>query len=193
MDFEKLFKAAWGQFVKGIVRLILFNLVGCLLCLTVILIPTVTSGLIRGMLRYLRDGTEPEFDQLWKFDGYLQILLLLVVGGIAISIGLVLLIVPGVVLMVWWLYALFFIVDRKMTFSQAMGASKRAVTAGGFGNHFVLLLLMAVLNSLGGGAGGLGTLLTAPFGLLLLTNVYLLATREEPTQTQSVAATSTTP
>ncbi len=178
MDFENLLKTTFNQFVKRIARLILFNLVGCLLCFTIVLIPTVMGGLTRGLLRYVRDSVEPEFDELWKFDGYLQILLLLVVGGIAISIGLVLLIVPGVVLMVWWMYALFFVVDRKLTFGQAMGASKQLVTDSGFWNHFVVLLIVTVLGSLGGGLAGLGTLIAAPFGLLLVTNAYLVSTRD---------------
>ncbi len=181
MDFESLLKTAFNQFVKRLVKLILFNLVGGLLCLTIVLIPTVAAGLTRGMIRYVRDGIEPEFDELWRFDGYLQTLLLLVLGGIAISIGLALLIVPGVVLAVWWMYALFFIVDRKLTFAEAMGASRALVTRSGFWNHFVVLLIMALLNSLGSGAAGLGTLVTAPFGLLLMTNVYLLTTRPEAT------------
>ena len=178
MDFENLFKATFNRFVKGIVRLILFSLVGCLLCLTVVLIPTVMGGLVRGTLRYVREGVEPEFDELWCFDDYAQILLLIVLGGIAIAIGLMLLIIPGLVLMVWWMYALFFIVDRKLTFSQAMTASKQLVTGSGFWNHFVVLLVMTVLNSLGSGLGGLGTLITVPFGLLLMTNAYLLSTGE---------------
>jgi hypothetical protein len=173
MDFNRLFKVTFDQFVKGIVKLILFTLVGCLLCFTIVLIPTVMGGLTRGVLRYVREGIEPEFDQLWCFDDYLQILLLVVLGGIAIAIGLALLVIPGVVLMVWWMYALFFIVDRKMSFAEAMGASKRMVTETGFWNHLVVLIIMAVLNSLGSGLAGLGTLLTAPFGLVLVTNAYL--------------------
>jgi hypothetical protein len=178
MDFESLFKATFDQFVKKIVRLILFSLVGCLLCLTIVLIPTVMGGLVRGVLRYVREGSEPEFDELWRFDDFLQILLLLVLGGIAIAVGLMLLIIPGVVLMVWWMYALYFIVDRKLTFGQAMAASKHLVTESGVWNHFVVLLIMTVLNSLGSGLAGLGTLLAAPFGLLLVTNAYLASTGE---------------
>jgi hypothetical protein len=187
MDFNRLFKATFDQFVKGIVKLILFTLVGCLLCFTVVLIPTVMGGLTRGMLRYVRRGIEPEFDELWCFDDFLQILLLVVLGGIAIAIGLAMLVIPGLVLMVWWMYALFFIVDRKMTFSQAMGASRRLVTESSFWNHLVVLLVMTVLNSLGGGLAGLGTLLTAPFGLVLLTNAYLSSTREDAAPSQAAA------
>jgi hypothetical protein len=173
MQFESLLKATYDQFVKGIVKLILFALVGCLLCLTIVLIPTVTRGLIRGTLRYAREGIEPEFEELWSFDDYLQTLLLILLGALGIAIGLMLLIVPGLLLMVWWMYAIFFIVDRKMSFSQAMGASKHLVTQSGFWNHFVVLLITTVLNSLGSSLAGLGTLITFPFGLLLVTNAYL--------------------
>jgi hypothetical protein len=178
MDFDSLFKATFDQFVKKIVKLILFTLVSCLLCFTIVLIPTVMGGLVRGTLRYVREGIEPEFGDLWCFDDFLQILLLIVLGGIAIGIGLILLIIPGLVLMVWWMYALFFIVDRKMTFSQAMGASRHLVTESGFWNHLVVLLIMTVLNSLASGLAGLGTLFTVPFGLLLVTNAYLSSTGE---------------
>jgi len=187
MDVENLFKATFDQFVKRIVRLILFNLVGCLLCFTIVLIPTVMNGLIRGMLRYVREGIEPEFAELWSFDDYLQTLLLMVLGGIAIGIGLVLLIVPGVVLMIWWMYALFFIVDKKMTFTEAMGESKHLVTETGFWNHFVVLLIITVLNSLGSGLAGLGTLITAPFGFLLLSNLYLISTEGDAVSTDGPA------
>jgi multisubunit Na+/H+ antiporter MnhG subunit len=44
---------------------------------------------------------------------------------------------------------------------------------------------MAVLNSLGSGLAGLGTLLTAPFGLVLLTNAYLSSTRENTAPTRA--------
>lgn len=186
MDFERLFRAAFDQFVKRIVKLILFNLVGCLLCFTIVLIPTVMGGLARGMLRYVRDGVEPQLDELWRFDHYAQLLLLLIVGAIAVAVGLMLLVVPGVVLMVWWMYALYFVVDRDMTFLEAMAASKQTVTATGFWNHFVVLLVMVVLNSLGGGIAGLGTLLTAPYALLLATNSFLASTRAEVVPSEPV-------
>jgi uncharacterized membrane protein len=149
------------------------------------MIPTVMAGLTRGMLRYAREGIEPELDELWRFDDFLQTTLLLVLGGVAVGIGLMLLIIPGLVLMVWWLYALFFVVDRKLSFGQAMGASKQLVTGSGFWNHFVVLLIVTVLGSLGGGLAGLGTLIAAPFGLLLVTNAYLVSIREPTTPNQA--------
>jgi uncharacterized membrane protein len=185
MDFEKLIKTSFDQFLKNIVKLILFVLVGGLLSCTIILIPTVAGGLVRGILKLCREGTEPEFSELWNFDGYLQILLLMIIGGIAVFIGLILLIIPGIVLMVWWMYSIYFIVDANMGFSEAMSASKRVVTESGFWNNLGIMLIMTILNSIGSSLAGLGTLVTAPFGLVLLANAYLTVSSQPVAEAQS--------
>lgn len=172
MDFESLLKASWDQFIREIVRLVLFTLVGVALCITIILIPSVCAGWVRGMLAYVRENRLPEFEELWSFDDYLQSLLVVVVGGVLVSVGYLLLIVPGVILNVWWLYSLYFVVDRKMGFIAALGASKAAVSRTGFFSHFVVLVIIAALGTLGGAASGLGTLLTTPFSLILVSLAY---------------------
>jgi len=109
---------------------------------------------------------------LWSFDGYLQILLLIVVQGLLVSLGFMLLVIPGVILSVWWLYSLYFLVDRNLGFWEAMSASREAVSQGGFFNHFVVFLIVIVLNALGSVLSGLGNLVTLPFSLVLLSRVY---------------------
>ena len=175
MDFGKLLKACWEDFMKDIVQLILFGLVGTVLCLTIVLIPTVAGGWTRGFLAYVREGKRPEFNLLWNFEGYLQLLLLMIVEFILLAIGYSLLVIPGVILTVLWLYSLFFMVDRNLGFWDSMMGSAREVWKDGFSsfiNHFVILLIVGVLNTLGGCLWGLGTLVTMPFGMLLLSHVY---------------------
>ncbi len=172
MDFGNLLKRSWDLFLKEIVQLILFTVVAVVLSLTIILIPTVTGGLARGFLGYAREGRRPEFSELWNFEQYGQILLLIIVGGVLISIGYMLLIIPGIVLNVWWLYALFFLVDRKMNFWQSMEASRAAVGASGFINNFVVLLIAFLLSAVGS-AVWIGTLLTTPFIMVMVALVYL--------------------
>ncbi|MDJ0763360.1 MAG: hypothetical protein QNJ97_10255 [Myxococcota bacterium] len=173
MDFEYLLKMTWKQYISGIIKLVLFFLVGAVLCITIVLIPTVAAGWTRGVLAYIRTGTFPEMNELWKFDNYFQTAVLIVVGGILIAIGWALLIVPGVILSVWWLYAIFFIVDRKMEFFEALGASKAAVSESGFFAHFVLLLILLFLNGVASALGGVGTILTMPFTYILVALAYL--------------------
>lgn len=172
MDFGRLLRASWELFIREIVSLVLLTLVGAVLCLTIILIPTVMAGWARGVLGYVRDGRAPKLEQLWNFDDYGSTLLVIVVGGILICIGYVLLVVPGVILHVLWLYSLFFVVDKGSSFTEALRESGRAVNATGFFNHFVMLVIVAALGALGGTASGLGALLTTPFSLLLLAHAY---------------------
>ena len=84
-----------------------------------------------------------------------------------------LLFVPGVILSVWWLYALFFLVDRQMGVVEAFGASKDAVGQSGFLNHLVVLLIVSVLGMIGGSLSGFGALFTTPFGIILMALCYL--------------------
>jgi uncharacterized membrane protein len=173
VDFAGLLRMTWQGYIRAIVNLVLFTIVGFILCLTIVLIPTVAAGWVRGVLGYVREDREPRLEELWSFDDYLPSLLLLLVSVVLIGIGYALLIVPGVVLHTWWLYSLFFLVDRKLTFLEAMEASRQAVIASGFWNHLVLLLIVSVLQTAGGNAlGGLGALLTTPFSLLLVTLAY---------------------
>lgn len=79
MNFELLFKQTWNQFIAKIIKLVLFFIVGGLLSLTIILIPCVAGGITREMLKLVREGKEPEFNQLWNFESYGQILLFFLV------------------------------------------------------------------------------------------------------------------
>lgn len=173
MNFEDLFKTTWEHFVKKIVDLILFTLVGLVLCLTIVLIPAVLGGWTRGVIAMVRDDKKLVFEDLWRFDQYGSILALLVFGGILVSVGFILLFVPGVILSVLWMYSLFFIIDRKLGFIEAMGASAQAVTKDGFFQHLIVWIIISVLHGLGAALSGAGTLVTLPFIFVFLAVVYL--------------------
>lgn len=173
MDFGDLLKQSWDLFIKEIVTLVIFTLVGVVLSMTIVLIPTVAAGLVRGYVGYVRDGRVPEYSELWNFEGYVDVLIWIIVLSVLLSIGYTLLIIPGIILTVWWMYSGYYLVDRNMGFWEAMTASKEAVGQAGFIQHFIVLLIVTVLNSVGSAVAGLGTILTAPFTLLLMTLVYL--------------------
>jgi hypothetical protein len=173
MDVGDQFKVVWEKFSKSIVNWVIFVLIGSVLCFTIVLVPTVVRGMVKEALAFMRTGKEPEYAQLWNFDGFLQMLLLCLVAGAAITIGYCLLIVPGVILSVWWLYAVFYLVDKNMDFWPAMAASKEAVTKSGFMNQLIVFILVSVINSAGSALAGFGVLLTAPFGMLYMTLNYM--------------------
>ncbi len=174
MDIERLLRDSWEKYLKEIIQLVLFTLVGGFLCIFIITIPAVMKGFVVGFLGYVRDGRKPEFSDLWShWDKFIPIVLLLIVMGILTAIGFALLIVPGVYLTVVWFYALFYLVDKDMGYWKAMGASRDAVMQSGFINHLVIVLIAWVLNALGSAAAGIGALFTAPFALILISHAYI--------------------
>ena len=172
MDFGALLTDTWKTFIDNIVHAILFFLVGTLLCFTIILIPTVLGGWARGFIQIVKNGEKPEFSELWDFSNYLQLAFLCIACGIIISIGYMLLIIPGIILSIWFLYSVFFVADKNMNFWEAMMLSKTRAGETGFFNHFVIFIILCIINAIGSMAGGLGALVTGPFGFLLLALVY---------------------
>ena len=120
----------------------------------------------------IREGKKPALEELWSFDQYWSVLLFLILGGLLISIGYMLLFIPGVILNVLFMYTVFFIVDQRMGFGQAMTASKDLVLGIGFFQHLVVWLVVSVIHSLGAAVGA-GVLLTMPFTLVFMAVIYL--------------------
>jgi hypothetical protein len=87
----------------------------------------------------------PEFvDFFGGFKLFLPLALLGVVSSILIAIGLILLIVPGIYLIVSYLFAYMFVVDRGLNFWRAMELSRRSVQTRWF-PIFALFLLVALI------------------------------------------------
>jgi hypothetical protein len=82
------------------------------------------------------------------FRFFIPLLLTALVGGLLTGIGLLLLIIPGVYLLVSYLFASILVVDRRLDFWQALETSRRTVHHHWFG-LFGFLLLLALVN-LGG-------------------------------------------
>jgi hypothetical protein len=179
MDFGNLLKLSWDKLSKNLANWIIFCLIAMVLTLTIVLVPTVVRGLVKETLAFLRQGKEPEYTALWDFEDYLQWLLLILVAGGLITLGSIV-IIPGVILSVWWMYSVFFMFDQKLEFWPAMAASREAVSKSGFWTHFIMLLIINVLNSAGGALCGLGVLITMPLGLFLMAYAYLELIGEKP-------------
>ncbi len=179
MKFEELLRKTWDKYLQAIIKLVIFTLIGGLLCIIIIPIPAVVRGFTRGFLDYAREGKEPEYDLLWNFGGYLNMLILLILLAIIMTIGYMLLIIPGIIASVFLLYTVYYLVDKDMGAMDSMKASVDLVKRTGFVNNFIILLIIAVINGIGMAAGGLGSLLTTPFTLLFLAYAYNDLSKEE--------------
>jgi hypothetical protein len=113
-----------------------------------ILVGPLMGGYILLMVRYLRKGQRPMFNDIFSgmqrfrelFPVFFLILLVL--------LGYFLFIIPGVIMTVWWMYVLFLMVDRRISLADAMAESKAKVSEKGFFMHFVFILLVAVIPSM---------------------------------------------
>jgi uncharacterized membrane protein len=84
---------------------------------------------------------------------------------------LALLIIPGIYLAVAYLFAACLVIDRRLDFWPAMELSRRSVNPLWFG-IFTFILLLVVVNLLGGLLLGLGLLVTVPLSYCALTAAY---------------------
>ncbi|MGB6971373.1 MAG: hypothetical protein WBD61_04365, partial [Desulfobulbales bacterium] len=89
------------------------------------------------IIYFLRDNKKPSFNDI--FSGLQQFgnLFPFVLVILIIFIGFMLLVLPGLLFATWWLYVLPLMVDRKISFSEAMRLSMNKVNETGFLIHFV--------------------------------------------------------
>jgi uncharacterized membrane protein len=135
----------------------------------------ITSPLLMGnfiVSAKLLHGQTPEFRDFFAgFQYFLPLLLLSLVAGVFIAIGTMLLVIPGLYLIVAYMFASYLVVDRRLDFWPAMELSRRTVTPQWFG-YFAFVLLVALLNLAGAVALGVGLLVTIPVSFCAVTAAY---------------------
>jgi hypothetical protein len=147
MNFQAYLEDAWRIIKEEPIILVLGGLIVQLLTILsmAILAGPFLGGYFLLIIYFLRDNKKPKFNDI--FSGLQQIrnlfpyfLVLLI-----IFIGFMLLVLPGLLFATWWLYVLPLMVDRRISFSEAMRLSMNKVNETGFLMHFVFLLLISVI------------------------------------------------
>jgi hypothetical protein len=114
----------------------------------------------------------PEFQDFFTgFQFFLPLLLLSVVSAVLIVLGFILLILPGIFLMVCYLFASMIVVDQRLDFWPAMELSRRTVQTQWFG-FFVFVLLLILINLGGAALLGIGLLLSLPVSACAVAAAY---------------------
>jgi hypothetical protein len=177
IDLGSVFKHGWGLFIKDVVHLLVGTVVATLLSIVSIgiLAGPLFAGLYQMVLARVKDGKEPRWDDVFggldRFWAYLGAALFLVV-----VIGLAwITIVGGILLGTIWLYVFPLMVDKRMGLGEALGASYRLVRENGFWEHLVLVVLFAIIGSIGGPA----FLVTLPLTIAATVAAYLIADGRE--------------
>ncbi|MBW1917550.1 MAG: zinc-ribbon domain-containing protein [Deltaproteobacteria bacterium] len=105
------------------------------------------------------------------FHYFLPLLLYTIIGAVLISLGFVLLIIPGIYLFVGYTFAALLILDRRLDFWPAMESSRKTVHRQWFG-FFVFILALVLLNLGGALLLGIGLLVTIPWSLCAITVAF---------------------
>jgi hypothetical protein len=126
-------------------------------------------GLIRAALA-VTEGRAPEVNMLFLTDGFGAYLVASILVVIGITLGLVLLIVPGIILAIMWHFFGYVIVEDPTTGS--IDAMKRSaeITRGYRWQLFGLGLLLILINFAGFLALGVGMIFT--YGITAITVAY---------------------
>lgn len=161
-----------GFFLIYFVGQIVLNYAGKIGWLAALVVgPPMMMGNFIVSAKLLQQQT-PEFSDFFAgFQFFLPLLLLALVSSVLVSIGLVLLIIPGVYLAVGYLFASCLVVDRRLDFWPAMELSRRTVTPMWF-SIFAFCLLLLLLNVAGALLLGLGLLVSVPLSICSLTAAY---------------------
>jgi uncharacterized membrane protein len=138
----------------------------------------------------LHDGRSVEFrDLLTPLPQFLEFLLTMLLYGAIVTVGFILLIVPGVIWALRFGFAGMLVIDQKL---DPLGALRRSaeLTAGVKSELFVFGLLLAGLNFLGAMAFGIGLFATLPTSIMAAVYVYrkLLARVEAKRAAQPASA-----
>lgn len=136
-------------------------------------------GVYRAALRRTQ-GVTPSFAMLTTGENLVPYIIVAIVYALASIAGLLLCILPGVIVILLFLFAPYFALDKGQGVGEAFGNSYRLVT-GNFGS-VILAIIVNVLASILGSSNilfGLLVLVTLPFSALFTAYVYR-ALQNEP-------------
>jgi hypothetical protein len=173
LDVEKVMKQAWDLFTKEIVPLLVGSIIAAILSTVslFILAPVLHAGLYKMLIRRVREGRPAEIGDVFScFDQFGTLFVTGLVVVLAVSVGLVLCVIPGLFLALVWMYSTPLIIDKKMGMGDALGKSWNMVM-GQFGQHVVMFLIaLVVLGVLN--LTGIGSLFTAPAVVAITIAMY---------------------
>lgn len=149
-------------------------------------------GLIRMMLVTARGGTPTFRTILSGWDRFLPMLATNLLGAIAMSVGLVLLIVPGIIVGYGIAFATYFVVDANLGPIEALRESWQATRGQKF-ELFILSLLSGLVCLAGLAACGVGLVASYPVCTLAFAVAFTRATGRMPVAGPGEEALSSPP
>jgi hypothetical protein len=178
MDFRHHLETAWSLTISHLVPLIFMTLLMfAVSVLTLgILAPVTMAGYTHSILLMVRDGREPKLQDVFSWMNlFLPLLGFGLVVFLAVAIGTVMLVIPGVLAALavafFCLYLLPLMTDRRLGLMDAVRESARMALDGVVLDHIVVVVLFLGITAIGGSIF-IGSLFTQPFATTFIMSVY---------------------
>ena len=152
----------------------------------ILLSTLLQMGLLKIWLKFV-DGEKPEFGDLFgQYPVFFKYLLASILYGLIIFVGTILLIIPGIIWAIKYMFFGYLIIDQKMGAIEALKASGK-ITMGYKWDLFVFGILFALINIAGALCCFIGLLATVPTTMIAWAYLYrkLLAQVELLPQVQA--------
>ncbi len=168
----------WIGMGWGIVREDLGNFV--LMTLIAVALASVGSFLVTGPLlaglflavrRRMLEGRMDIGDLFSGFSLFIDTFLVFIISLIFSLVGLALCILPVFVVMAFYIFPYLYLVDRKLTFWDAMEASRKTVTQS-LAGYTIFVILLILLNLFGLVLLGVGVFITIPVTIAAIAVAY---------------------
>jgi hypothetical protein len=118
--------------------------------------------------RRVQQKGEAEFgDFFLSFDHFLPLLILQLLISVLVTLGFLLLVIPGIYFAISYFFAQFFVLFHGKSPTEAIGLSRRMV-GGNFLQILILCLVLLGINILGTMAFGVGLLLSIPLSACMV-------------------------
>jgi len=157
----------------------LFANIGITLVLGVIfgaLVWLASIGVYRAALKRSQ-GETPDFSMLTSGENLGAYIVVAILYGIAIFVGLILCIIPGLIVAFLFQFAPLYALDKGQSVGEAFGNSYRAVMS-----NFVPVIVAAIVNIVASFLGsilfGVLSLVTLPFAALFTVHIYRQLNKE---------------
>lgn len=131
-------------------------------------------GYIRFLLN-IADGEQARYRDLFHGvkspEQFAYFILVNIVYTAVVALGFVLLIIPGIILAIGFMFVSYYIAENRLGFSAAFHSSWE-ITKGHRWKLFGLLILLVFLNLAGALLLGIGLLVTIPLSQLIITRLF---------------------
>jgi len=148
---------------------IIFSIANC------VLVIVVSLGLVRISLDFC-DGKKMTFEEalanlFGQYRLFFKALFASIVYNLAVGIGLIFLIIPGIIFGIKLGFFEYFIVDKKAEAMKSLRMSSE-LTKGVRWNLFIFWILLAIINLVGAACLLIGLLVTIPTTMIAMAYVY---------------------